>query len=43
MMRFVFLFSKKVDEGLTRAKLFDYEKMHHKIINLYEEELSKKI
>ena len=35
-------YKKKVDEGLARAKLFDYEKMHHKIINLYEEELSKK-
>ena len=35
-------YKKKVDEGLTRAKLFDYEKMHQKIINLYEEEHSKK-
>ena len=35
-------YKKKVDEGFTRAKLFDYEKMHQKIINLYEEELAKK-
>ena len=35
-------YKKKVDEGLARAKLFDYEKMHQKIIDLYEEELSKK-
>ena len=26
----------------TRAKLFDYEEMHKKIINLYQEEISKK-
>ena len=31
-------------KGIDRIHFpeFDYEKMHHKIINLYEEELSKK-
>ena len=36
-------YKKKVDEGSARAKLFDYEKMHQKIINLYKEELAKKV
>ena len=36
-------YKKKADEGLVRAKLFDYEKMHQKIINLYKEELAKKV
>ena len=35
-------YKKKVDEGFARVKLFDYEKMHQKIINLYEEEIAKK-
>jgi len=35
-------YKKKVDDGLARAKLFDYEEMHKKIINLYQEEVSKK-
>ena len=33
----------KVDDGLARAKLFDYEDTQKKFIRLYEEELSKKI
>jgi len=36
-------YKKKVDEGMARAKLFNHEDMHKKIIRLYEEELSKKI
>ena len=36
-------YKKKVGEGFARAKLFDYEKMHQKIINLYKEELAKKV
>lgn len=36
-------YNQKVKDGLERAKLFDYDNMHKQIINIYKEELSKKI
>ena len=36
-------YDQKVKDGLERSKKFDYDKMHKQIINLYKEELSKKI
>ena len=33
---------KKISDGINRSKLFSYQKMHEKIINLYKEEYLKK-
>ena len=35
-------YQKKINDGLIRSKLFDYDKMHKNIINIYKEELLKK-
>jgi len=35
-------YQKKINDGLKRSKLFNYEEMHKKIINLYLEEIKKK-
>lgn len=36
-------YKKKTEEGLSRSKLFNYDQMHQKIINIYKDELSKKL
>ena len=36
-------YDKKIRDGLNRSKLFSYEKMHQKIIELYKSEYLKKI
>ena len=36
-------YQKKINDGLIRSKLFDYDRMHKSIISLYKDELSKKV
>ena len=35
-------YQKKINDGLIRSKLFNYDKMNEDIINLYRDELLKK-
>ena len=36
-------YRKKINDGLIRSKLFDYDRMHKSIISIYKDELSKKV